>query len=317
MQVQENHYDPWGLNLVGIESQGSPDHKFQYNGKEKQEELGLHWNDYGARFYDPQLGRWHSVDKLADAYIDHSPYSYVFNNPLKFIDPDGKKVIYVNGYWQSGIIGGLIGSNSPGRMYWGEGFVREASRFFNDGQRGNGMFIDGSSMFGGDQSGADRYSLGYEYAKEHYKELIADMKEDETFKFVSHSEGAAFGAGIAQYLIDQGKTVESMVYLSPDEGDEFNTPSAPTTYQVGYNGDFVAGNKEVRGVDRSGIVHKFDKFMDKLQYSHGSTKGAGVWKDVNALVRAVIKGASSVNVTETKSGIRFDIIRDNKNNEEE
>jgi hypothetical protein len=43
MTVQENHYSPWGLNLAGIEKEGSPDHKFQYNGKEKQEELGLNW----------------------------------------------------------------------------------------------------------------------------------------------------------------------------------------------------------------------------------------------------------------------------------
>jgi RHS repeat-associated protein len=87
--VQENHYDPWGLNLVGIEKQGRPDHKFQYNGKEKQEELGLGWNDYGARFYDPQLGRWHAVDPLADQMRGHSPYNYGLNNPLRFTDPDG------------------------------------------------------------------------------------------------------------------------------------------------------------------------------------------------------------------------------------
>jgi RHS repeat-associated protein len=89
MQVQENHYDPWGLNLVGIESQGSPDHKFQYNCKEKQEEFGLHWNDYGARFYDSQLGRWHVLDPMADQMRRHSLYNYGFDNPNQFIVPNG------------------------------------------------------------------------------------------------------------------------------------------------------------------------------------------------------------------------------------
>jgi RHS repeat-associated protein len=78
------------MNLVGIEMQGRPDHKFQYNGKEKQEELGLHWNDYGARFYDPALGRWHSVDPMTESQERWSPYHYVYANPVLRTDPDGR-----------------------------------------------------------------------------------------------------------------------------------------------------------------------------------------------------------------------------------
>ncbi|MFT2011584.1 RHS repeat-associated core domain-containing protein [Pontibacter sp. 13R65] len=89
MLVQENHYDPWGQNLVGIEQQGSPDHLFQYNGKEKQTELGLNWLDYGARMYDAQIGRWHVVDPMAEQRSWLSPYNYVQNNPILRIDPNG------------------------------------------------------------------------------------------------------------------------------------------------------------------------------------------------------------------------------------
>ncbi|WP_053337435.1 RHS repeat-associated core domain-containing protein [Microscilla marina] len=90
--VQENHYYPFGMNLRGIEKVGKPEHRYLYNGKEKQEEFGLNWIDYGARFYDAQLGRWHGVDELSEKYHATSPYAYVVNNPLKFIDPNGKEI---------------------------------------------------------------------------------------------------------------------------------------------------------------------------------------------------------------------------------
>jgi len=63
---------------------------YQYNGKELNEDFGLHWMDYGARWYDPQINRWGQVDPLAEKYANMSSYAYVFNNPVAFIDPDGR-----------------------------------------------------------------------------------------------------------------------------------------------------------------------------------------------------------------------------------
>ena len=91
--VQENHYDPWGLNLVGIETQGNPDHRFQYNGKEKQEELGLQWTDFGQRMQDPQLGRFFAIDRFANSFSSLSPYNYTANNPTNLLDYNGDYII--------------------------------------------------------------------------------------------------------------------------------------------------------------------------------------------------------------------------------
>lgn len=91
--VQENHYYPFGMNLAGIEKQGKPDHKFQYNGKEKQEEFGLNWYDYEARTTDIQLGRFSQIDPHAKNYFSISPYVYVNNMPTIAVDPDGKDIV--------------------------------------------------------------------------------------------------------------------------------------------------------------------------------------------------------------------------------
>ncbi len=316
--IHKDDYYPFGLTFNSYQRVTAKQNDYLYNGKELQDELDLNWLDYGARMYDPAIGRWGVVDPLSDSYNQFSPYGYVLNNPLKFIDPDGKKVLYVNGYWQNSIVGKrIIGSSRPGRFYWGRGFVKAASQFFDDGHRGNGMFIDGSSEWGGDDSGGDRYDRGYQYAKDHYEELIADMREDETFKLVTHSEGGAYGAGIAQYLIEMGHTVETILHLSPDEADEFDNPENTTVYQLGYGGDWVTGNKEVSGTDIFGVVDKFSSSSDKFFYSHGSTKGAGVFKEVKAMLKAAAAGATGVNVAETSSGVRFEFIRDNNESEDE
>jgi RHS repeat-associated protein len=63
---------------------------YKYTGKELDDQIGMY--DYGARFYDPSISLWTSVDPLTAKYPNYSAYNYVMGNPIRFIDPDGMQV---------------------------------------------------------------------------------------------------------------------------------------------------------------------------------------------------------------------------------
>lgn len=90
-------YYPFGLQHKGYNNVvNGTEHPYKFNGKEHNQELGLDWYDFGARNYDASLGRWMNLDPHADSYYGLSPYSSFANNPLSFVDPDGKDILF----WQ-------------------------------------------------------------------------------------------------------------------------------------------------------------------------------------------------------------------------
>jgi len=98
--LQATDYYAFGLEHTPLAISNT--NRYLYNGKELQDEtfaggVRLGWYDYGARFYDPQIARWHVIDAKAEKYTSSSTYAYALNNPINLIDPNGMEVIEVNG----------------------------------------------------------------------------------------------------------------------------------------------------------------------------------------------------------------------------
>ncbi len=66
---EEDHYYTFGLKKDGLSYSSGTENKYTYNGKELVDEFGLNWYHYGATYYDPQIGRWHSIDPVMNSLV--------------------------------------------------------------------------------------------------------------------------------------------------------------------------------------------------------------------------------------------------------
>ena len=87
--TQYDAYLPYGELLVD-EHSSSEDMPYKFNGKEMDAETGLYY--YGARYMNPVTSLWYGVDPLAEKYVATGGYVYTLDNPVRLIDPDGRKL---------------------------------------------------------------------------------------------------------------------------------------------------------------------------------------------------------------------------------
>ena len=124
---------------TSFSSQNSPKNTpvFQSNssGKEKDTETGYHY--FGARYYNPDLSLWLSVDPMADKYPSLSPYNYCAWNPMKLVDPNGNEI------WKPDPDGNLIAERGDN--------VYSLSKFLNISVEEAGEMLNGQGLSSSDE----------------------------------------------------------------------------------------------------------------------------------------------------------------------
>ena len=114
--VETNDYYPFGSRWNTATNLTDQTNRFRYNSKEEQFKFGTPYIDYGARQYDPVLGRWFAQDPLSEKYYGISPYAFCGNNPIRYEDFDGED-------WVDKAAGYFIGGVT--NVVPGTGFIRD------------------------------------------------------------------------------------------------------------------------------------------------------------------------------------------------
>ena len=176
-----NYYYPYGGTFASPTASVQP---YKYNGKEL--DTRLQWYDYGARMYDPAIGRWHAVDPLAEKYPGMTAYGYCAGNPVKYVDVDGKEIyFYMLNASKTGYVSMPFESLPPQlqRMIYGfasmpagyvllQNFVNESQTFRLNAERA--LTIKGNG---------NNYNVNYSF-----DERLVDIKDGNTNNIYGRTE---------------------------------------------------------------------------------------------------------------------------------
>jgi RHS repeat-associated protein len=314
--LEENHYYPFGLKHTNYNSDRLiyvkeaevykirpvntilPTYKYKYNGKELQEELGLNMYDYGARNYDPALGRWMNVDPLAEKGRRWSPYTYAYNNPIFFVDPDGmqtddwKRDANCNFVFDPN----LTAENASTQLKEGEEYVGKSATVSQTKTNSSGNVLDNISyqlnpdgtatnlISGSSESGAIKLLTG-EFINTPYNadKLMSVNGDENSASAIPLPRGGAGVAGpfagalAATYLVLKAAKEIEKISFRPSGSDGFQYALIANT--SGYYPVYTLGSSQATSTMylEAGDVWKYGETTstDRYSQSYLNSIGAG------------------------------------------
>jgi RHS repeat-associated protein len=265
--LQESHYYPFGMRMSGPWVQSQKASRYGYNGKEKVDELGLGWLDYGGRWYNPAIGRWGQVDPYSEIYEKMSHFSFVENNPAIATDFNGSIVVYVNGFRISAYKKWFFSLNrflgAPPHEWHFPNWYRDDQfdywKYFknkwNFQVAGEGeYYVDGSNFHNSDAK--DRISKGYKEGillAEKIKSGEISLKDGERIKLIGHSMGAAHAVGIAKGLLKEGidPSIIKLFVFAAHQPNQITDILNIDIFQIGRDGDTVSSKGIISWITNS------------------------------------------------------------------
>ena len=248
--TQYDAYLPYGELLVD-EHSSSEDLPYKFNGKQFDDETGLYY--YGARYMNPVTSLWYGVDPLAEKYLMTSGYVYTFANPIKLIDPDGRKVVpklYVNK------------GNTPVSRYHSPQKFSKAMRAFAKTTYGRKVLADftekSKTIFG--VKGNGKYA-DYDLVLQEHMFIGKDQGNDRTDVFFDRYNYSWIAA-----QTNMGK-------------DENGKPEFTIIFDLSYSSDELT---EMITHEFSVHLHKYSEVLDTFK-KNGSYKAAhNLWYSTSA-----------------------------------
>ncbi len=225
--TETRDFYPFGLTMPQRSYSAGTETLEKFTGKERDESIGLDY--FGARYYDPALARWHSVDPLASKYPSLSPYNYVTNNPINAFDPDGQDIWFVHGT-----------DSDPSTWYRTSNAIASWERVLNDKiHRQNGVPTGNFAWSGANYPGART-----EAARSLARKIAAAKNSDPDMlvQLIAHSHGGNVSIEAANILKEKYNiTVDRLVLLgTPSRGDyKINKDSVTDVINVYNRNDLV------------------------------------------------------------------------------
>ncbi|MEN7549998.1 RHS repeat-associated core domain-containing protein [Rapidithrix thailandica] len=210
-------HPPFGKQMAG-RNYSDENYRYGFNGKENDKDFGNQHliQDYGFRLYNPEIGKFLSVDPLAAGYPFYTPYQFTGNNPIAFIDLDGLEPVKPQLFWNNNpkIELALYGKDIEKTVIYQTVGIHSNDKFFQNAHK---MYV--AQKYGKSSENFYYYDNGLKSWVEFNPNSIG-LNAEEATNFAVYSIGSAGVVVGGLVLLESGAVVKASEQLFITKGKD-------------------------------------------------------------------------------------------------